>query len=129
MDFTLFFAKILGSLYAIIGIGILFNMKTYLKVMEDFIENAAIVYLCGVAVFVVGMIIVLNHNVWVLNWPIVITIMGWMAIFKGVFLIVFPDAMVRLTKKFVSMTRVLFADIIFIIMLGCFLMAKGFQLI
>ena len=129
MDFTLFFAKILGPLYAIIGIGILLNMKTYLNVIEDFIKNAAIVYLCGVAVFVTGMIIVLNHNIWVINWPVVITIMGWMAILKGVFLIIFPNAMVRFTKKFKNMTRVLFADIIFIIMLGCFLTAKGFLLI
>ena len=129
MDMTLFIAKILGVLYAVIGIGVLLNVKTYMKMMEDFIDNSALIYVTGVGVLIGGVAIVLTHNVWVLNWPVVITIMGWSALFKGIALIVFPDAMRKLTKRFITMRKTLIADVIFVILLGSFLIVKGFQLI
>jgi len=129
MGMTFFIAKILGALYMVIGIGVLLNVKTYMKMMDDFINNAALIYVTGVGVLIGGFAIVLTHNVWVLDWPVIITIMGWSALLKGIALIVFPDAMISLTKKFITMRKTLIADIIFVIILGSFLTAKGFQLI
>ena len=129
MDVTLFIAKILGILYTVIGIGILLNMKAYMRMFEDFIEHPAVIYLTGVGLLIGGVAIILNHNVWVLNWPVVITIMGFTATYKGIALIIFPNAMVKMIKKFITMRKSLMADIIFVILLGSFLIAKGFQLI
>ena len=95
MDVTLFIAKILGILYTVIGIGILLNMKAYMRMFEDFIEHPAVIYLTGVGLLIGGVAIILNHNVWVLNWPVVITIMGFTATYKGIALIIFPPALLN----------------------------------
>lgn len=41
------------------------------------------VYLNGTLLFVAGLAIVRAHNSWTRNWPVLITLVGWMALFAG----------------------------------------------
>jgi uncharacterized protein YjeT (DUF2065 family) len=40
----------------------------------------------------VGLVIVLGHNVWVLDVPVIITVAGWLTTIKSVAYLVFPRA-------------------------------------
>ncbi len=53
---------------------------------------------------VVGLVVVLNHNVWVRGWPVVITIYGWGGILKGIWMLVFPNSAAKFTQAY-SKTR------------------------
>ncbi len=44
---------------------------------------AAHVYLNGTLLFVAGLAIVRAHNVWSHQWPVLITLVGWLAIIVG----------------------------------------------
>lgn len=44
---------------------------------------AAHVYLTGTLLFVAGLAIVRAHNVWSHQWPVLITLVGWLAIIVG----------------------------------------------
>lgn len=126
MESTLLITRILGPMIVIIGIGILVNLKTYQKVMEDFFKNAALVYLGGVLALVVGILIVLFHNVWEANWTIIITIFGWLGIVKGVCLIVFPNMLNKLTEAYAKNATLLMVHSIIIIAFGAFFVFKGY---
>jgi hypothetical protein len=41
------------------------------------------VYLNGTLLFVAGLAIVRAHNSWTRDWPVLITIVGWMALLAG----------------------------------------------
>lgn len=44
-----------------------------------------VAYLSGTLFFLAGLAIVRAHNQWIADWPILITLTGWLAIFLGLF--------------------------------------------
>jgi hypothetical protein len=129
MENSLFLAKILGPYAIIVALAFLFNPKTYQKVMEDFCKNSALVYLGGVFAFLFGILIVLFHNVWVAGWPVIITVFGWLALIKGVWLIVFPNTVAKFTQAYQKKAGLLTIKLAIAFILGVFLTAKGYGLL
>ena len=52
----------------------------------------AITYFNGIVLFVVGLAIVRAHNRWVLGWPVLVTLVGWIGIAGGLFRTLAPEA-------------------------------------
>lgn len=85
-------------LYVAIGAGIFLNAGFYKKMFDDFVEGGASYYLGSIMALVVGYLIVAFHNTWTRDFSVIITILGWAALIKGVTLFVCPKAMIGLTK-------------------------------
>ncbi|MCA9651249.1 MAG: hypothetical protein H6712_22805 [Myxococcales bacterium] len=51
-----------------------------------------VVYLNGTIVFVVGLGIVRVHNRWQRGWPLLVTLVGWLAVLGGLVRMMFPEA-------------------------------------
>ena len=52
----------------------------------------------GLLDFVAGLGIVLIHNVWALNWRVLITLIGWLMLVRGAARILVTDTLMRLPK-------------------------------
>ncbi len=91
MAASLFIARIFGICYIVVGIGLLRNRKNFEKIVDDFCKNTTLVFYGGIMALVVGMSIILTHNFWIASWRVIITIIGWIALIKGIWIIVFPD--------------------------------------
>ncbi len=87
METSVFIAKILGLCYLVLGAALLLNKGLIEKVMEDFCKNAALLFIMGVFTLVLGIVMILVHNIWVANWTVIITIIGWIAFIKGIWFI------------------------------------------
>jgi hypothetical protein len=51
---------------------------------------APIVYLSGTLLFVTGLAIVHVHNRWTGGWPVMVTLIGWLAILGGLIRMIAP---------------------------------------
>jgi len=100
MENSIFIARIFGLCYLILGACLLVNRKAFQRVMEDFCESAALIFFGGMFALVIGVVIILAHNVWVANWTVMITIIGWIALIKGIWLIVFPNSVSRFMQAY-----------------------------
>ena len=126
MENSIFLAKILGPYCIIVGAGVLFNVKIYQKVMEDFCKNSALLYLGGIFALLFGLLILQFHNVWAANWTVIITIFGWGGLIKGAWLIIFPNSLTKLTEAYKKKTALLKVHLLVAIVLGIFLTVKGY---
>lgn len=82
------------SIGAIVGPTLLTMVSSELKIWNGSLYDDQIVplvYLSGVLIFVAGISIVRSHNIWVLSWPIYITIIGWLGMLLGTFRMFFPQ--------------------------------------
>ena len=79
--------QIIGPMLAVVAIGFLFNPKSYRNMMQDFEKHEGTIYLAGLFSMLIGLIIVLNHNIWEFSVAGVITFIGWGAVVKGIILI------------------------------------------
>ncbi len=91
MDNAILIAKILGPIYLIIGLGMLLHREHMRSLFNEVAKSPALVYLGGVLALVIGTIIIRFHNDWTLGWTLLITLVGWGAVAKGVSRILAPD--------------------------------------
>jgi hypothetical protein len=54
-------------------------------------NSAPLVYLNGLLLFVAGLSIVRVHNRWTRSWPVMVTLVGWIAILLGLFRMFAPE--------------------------------------
>jgi hypothetical protein len=92
---SLFLARLIGPVMVAVGIGIFVNGQVYRVLADEFLRSRALIYLSGLLTMSVGMALILTHNVWVANWPALITVLGWLAAIGGAFRIVAPQGTER----------------------------------
>jgi len=126
MGTSVFIARIFGLCYLILGAGFLFNRKFFQQVMEDFCKNAALVCYGGLFTLVIGVVIILTHNLWVANWTVIITIIGWLALIKGIWMIVFPDTVFKFMQAYQKNRSLQILHPIVALILGAVLAFFGF---
>ena len=90
-----YIARLMGPVLLVIGIGMVMGMLTegdgYSSLLKEFISSRALIFITGVLALVAGVAIVNAHNHWVPDWRVVITVLGWLFILRGIMNFVFPD--------------------------------------
>lgn len=118
--------QILSILYIAVGIGIVLNPGHYKKLFESFVENPSVLYIGGALALAVGYLIVAFHNTWTADVSVIVTIIGWAALLKGIVLLVQPKIMITLIKAILKEEKTLRIEGIAIIILGLVLSYLGF---
>ena len=95
-------AKIASVIYLSASLGAFFSEDYYRKVSEDLFSNAGLTYLAGFVTLLIGLLIVNYHNVWAKNWTVLITFLGWLALLKGILLIVCPQFVYGLSERMLT---------------------------
>jgi hypothetical protein len=91
MPTSIFLAKLIGPVMLIAGIAILVNRKELDVIAQELLRSHLLFMLLGLIDFSVGLAIVLTHNVWVADWRVVITLLGWLLIARGAVRLLIPD--------------------------------------
>ena len=98
IEVSIFLARFWGSLFIILGLSTI--AAKFLGRVIKYTENKAITVSTGYITFLMGLATVVLHNVWVADWRIAITILGWTTLFKGIEKIAFPERVNKAAKKF-----------------------------
>ncbi len=125
MDLSLFLAKILG-LYLIIAIAACaFRWRELKRAMEDFGRSRGLVLIGGIWALLLGLLLVVSHNIWEPNFRGVITFLGWMTLLKGLVYLFLPQSIGKIRQKILETS--LFAVLLGVFfLLGAWLAATGF---
>ena len=107
MELSVFIAQILGLVYVSFGLGLLINGDYYKKVIDDMLKNTGFMIYGGMMALVFGFLIVKHHNLWVQDWRVLITLLGWIGLIKGVLLFVAPKALLDFSKPLLKDMNVL----------------------
>jgi hypothetical protein len=96
---SIFLAKLIGPVALVLGIGILVNRSAMRAVLDEFIRNRALVFIAGLITMPAGLAVVLMHNVWVADWPVLITVLGWLALISGAVRLAAPQDAVKFGRR------------------------------
>jgi hypothetical protein len=83
MNTSIFLARLTGPFAFLLGAALLINRDRFRALANEFLASPALIFLSGVVTFPAGLAIVLTHNRWVLGWPLLITLLGWLALIAG----------------------------------------------
>lgn len=121
MEISIFFAKLWGSYFIIFGLLSLIT-KQLGKTIE-MTDNKAFVISTGYITLIMGLVTVILHNVWVADWRIAITILGWSTLIKGILKIGFPEFIHKQAQHFKSQQML---EAIILLALGGWLLWMSF---
>ena len=88
---SVFLARLIGPVLLAVAVGLFVNAASYRTLADEFLRSRALIYLSGVLTMLAGLAIVLTHNRWAADWPVLITILGWLCVFGGAFRIIWPQ--------------------------------------
>jgi hypothetical protein len=99
MDITTVLTQILGIIFLVLGVSMFINSRNEVSVLGSIDSNKGLMWAYGFIALTMGATIIALNNIWTSGWPLVITIIGWLCLLKGVCILVFPQSMVSIYKK------------------------------
>jgi len=108
MELSNYLAGIWGISLVIIPLAML-TKDGYIRKLFAKIETEENLFCWGIGSFVIGIAMVLAHNVWVNDWRVVITIFGWISLIKGLSMLFMPNQVKAWSKKIESSPLLPFA--------------------
>jgi hypothetical protein len=124
-------ARLMGPVLLVMGLGMALGLwlspDTFSGVMKDFMGNLAIIWLIGMLALVAGIAIINAHNLWVGDWRVLITILGWLLIVRGVSNLMFPGKIQELGNRMMESHAGPILGTIAMIVLGGILSAMGYE--
>ncbi len=124
MELSNFLANVFGLSIIAVNLSLLLYPKN-IKKMLDFAESGTTLLFTGLISFVIGTAMILSHNIWAYDWKVIITLLGWAILIKGIIRLFLPDMAISMLKKTLNsqwISPLLVAEVI----LGCVLLYFGF---
>jgi uncharacterized membrane protein len=125
MENSIFLAKVLGLYLTVFGLLVLLRPAQLRAIVTEYMESRPIVFLGGMVGLIMGIILVVSHNIWTTNWRVVITILAWLILIKGTNHLFFPSVPRKMARTLLGSSWILVPGVIDLL-LGLFLVYKGF---
>lgn len=127
MNISKFLAKVIGLYLLIVSIALLTNQQQFTLAINNLINNSALMFVIGFFTIILGILLVVSHNVWEMNWRILITLIGWIALLKGISILIFPQYMDKISLVFIQNPHFAYAAGGVDLLLGLILCYYGFR--
>lgn len=126
MDISLFLAKFWGWYLIIFFLILSFNPKRIKQIFKD-LNDEKFLIITSFVLIIIGLLNILFHNIWQLNWQLIITLIGWGFLCTGLGLFIFPKRVVPRLEYFnIKFVQVLYLLLFFI---GLFLLNNAYNLV
>lgn len=98
MVHTIFLARFWGGLFILLGLSTI--GAGLLGRVIHYTEDRTITISTGYITLLLGLATVASHNLWVKDWRITITLIGWITLLKGIEKVIRPGRVNKLAQKF-----------------------------
>ncbi len=105
MDIFVLVSKLLGIYLVVSGLFLLFKTKAVPLVLKDFLNHRSVSFLTGVILIFLSSMFIIQHSIWDGGWRMVITIIAWLTLLKGIVYIFFPKSFKWMTTGSEKMFR------------------------
>jgi hypothetical protein len=103
------------------------NTSTSAQLIEQGARDPVLIYVTGILLFVAGLAIVRAHNQWVAAWPVLVTVLGWLALVGGLCRMLFPIQLGEAALKVGQHTGLTLAASAVLFVVGAFLSFKAYR--
>ena len=125
---TVFLGRLLGLYLVAISLGMLANRRRTLDTLDEMARSGPWMLFSGMVATAAGLAVVLGHQVWSGGaLPVVVTLMGWAALLKGVTLLLVPAERMADAYKGIGFERFFYAWLVAILAIGLWVTVMAFN--
>mgnify|MGYP000890729850 CR=1 FL=1 len=126
MDITLFLAQAFGLLFVIGGLGMVLQMNALKGIITQFSSDKVSVMVGGFVSLLVGIPLILIHNVWGTGLEMIISVIVWATFLKGVVRVLAPGSVIKMGQSFAHNMGFVKILLWLMVILGGYLLYVGF---
>lgn len=126
MNVSIFLAKFWGWFFVIIFFLLMFYPKR-IRQLFQFIKDDKFSIILSILGILIGLLNIIAHNKWVPDWRILITVIGWFSLLKGISQFAFPGFAVKWVRNIDFKWFQFLLFLLFVI--GLFMLNQAYQLI
>ncbi len=123
---TLFLATVIGWYFVITSLFILVRHDYVISIAKDLMKQPGLLMVVAIFTLILGLLMVTNHNIWVMGWPVVVTIISWMVLISGVIRLFFAEAAIKFGQFFIEQPINMRASAVFSLLIGLFLLYHAY---
>lgn len=123
---SIFLARVLGLYLIIVSLAVLFRFKYFQTAYDELVVNKANVLFGAVLSLIVGILIVVAHSIFMWDWRLLITLMGYLTLIKGIMLLFFPEYAIKFKRSMMSNRSLYFILIVIFLLIGLVFAYRGF---
>ncbi len=125
MELSIFLAKVIGPVLMLVALSLAVN-RDNIDLLFDTYRSSAAVFITGVVELFLGMAMVVGHNVWTLDFRVVLTLIGWMLVLRGAGRTFFPSRIPSMLSRFRKAQAAFVPLLIVVFLIGAYLAYSGF---
>ncbi|HHF7346652.1 TPA: hypothetical protein ACPSKE_002094 [Legionella feeleii] len=126
MDLTLFLARVIGWYFVIISLYMLCCQQALKAIITDILGQRALMFFIALLTVILGLLLVISHNVWVMGWPVIITLIAWLVLIGGVYRLINPDLLTKVAQWWLRNPAYLIIAAILYLIIGLYLLYRAY---
>jgi hypothetical protein len=119
-------AGLIGPTLLALGAALLLNLGSFPEMAKQIGEDPGLIFVSGGLLLVAGIAILRVHNIWTGGWPVVVTVLGWLALVGGIIRMFFPFRAAAMAGIVGQHTGVIATAAIVMLLVGAFLSYKAY---
>lgn len=125
---TTFLAAVIGWYLVIICLFMLFRYDLIKSIAHDIMSQRGLFFIVAILTLILGLMMVVSHNIWVMGWPVVVTLFSWLVLISGIIRLFRPEIAMKMGQSFLNdPNRIKIASIV-LLLLGLFLLLHVYYL-
>ncbi len=90
--------------------------------MADVLASRGLFFILAVFTFVIGLLMVASHNIWVMAWPVVVTVFSWLVLIGGAFRLFCQETVTKAGLSFLNHPVSMRMVAVILLLIGLFLL-------
>ena len=127
MTTTKMIAGLIGPTLIAIAAAMLLNLGSFPAMVEQVSRDPALIFVSGVLLFVAGVAMVRVHNIWSGGWPVLVTVLGWLAVLSGLARMLFPIGLAAIAGEMGQSRGLIAGGAVVLLLVGGFLSFKAYS--
>ncbi len=126
MELTLFLTQVIGVYLVLIGLICIVKRKMMMQAMGDVVTNKSLLYVIAIIELIAGISLVISHNIWVWNYAVIVTIVGWLMLIEALAYLALPYSWVKKIFRMFNTKGWYVGGGLAAVILGAYMVAIGF---
>ncbi|MFZ1177671.1 MAG: hypothetical protein WAO15_15645 [Mycobacterium sp.] len=99
---TRFFSRVLGPFLVIVDVTAVARASDMQTLLSQFEANSMWAFVSGAFILLFGLIIVAAHQYWAGAAAIIVSLLGWLIVLRGLLLVAFPKVFVSVANNMIG---------------------------
>lgn len=119
---TMFLANLIGWYFIIMGLLMLLKSEYIQAAVTDILAQPGLYFVVAAWTLVLGLMMVITHNLWVSGWALIITLIAWITLISALLRLFAPELARDMAKSFISNSNTIKVTGLILLIIGIFLL-------